>query len=266
MRRAVRPALVLTLLVAAVGVLRTSAAPPPQLLALLRDALAAPQATLDQGGLEAAMLAAVALAAWAVVCWLTLAVLLTLLGSAPGRAGRCGGVAARLLVPATARRVAAAALGVGMLAGLAGVAHASPPPSPPSPPPVADLDLDWPMGGATRGAPASPGPSAPPARPPGVAQEADAGAAPSGAAPSSAAPSGAAPSRAQAAVVVRPGDCLWSISARRLPGHATPSRIAQAWPAWWQANRAVIGDDPDLIQPGQRLLPPGTTQSDRRTS
>jgi hypothetical protein len=76
-----------------------------------------------------------------------------------------------------------------------------------------------------------------------------------------------APTRPDAVVVVQPGDSLWTIAARHLemrqPGRA-PSRaeIAAAWPAWWQANRAAIGTDPNVIRPGQHLtVPPTTTPS-----
>ncbi len=61
---------------------------------------------------------------------------------------------------------------------------------------------------------------------------------------------------APAAVVVQAGDSLWAIAARDLGASATPSRIARAWPQWWQANRAVLGDDPDLIHPGTSLTAP----------
>jgi nucleoid-associated protein YgaU len=58
---------------------------------------------------------------------------------------------------------------------------------------------------------------------------------------------------------VRPGDSLWTIAEAHLPpGSGAPS-IAEAWPRWWQANRHVIGDDPGLILPGQRLRAPGST-------
>jgi nucleoid-associated protein YgaU len=57
-------------------------------------------------------------------------------------------------------------------------------------------------------------------------------------------------------VVVQPGDSLWRIAAEHLPGHPTPKRIARAWPRWYAANRAVIGDDPNLIVPGQHLHTP----------
>lgn len=57
-------------------------------------------------------------------------------------------------------------------------------------------------------------------------------------------------------VVVRPGDTLWDIAARSLPGQPTAADIAAAWPRWYAANRAVIGPDPNVIHPGQRLHAP----------
>ena len=58
------------------------------------------------------------------------------------------------------------------------------------------------------------------------------------------------------AVVVRPGDTLWAIAAHSLPVTATNAEIADACARWHDANRDVIGDDPDLIFPRQRLTPP----------
>lgn len=59
--------------------------------------------------------------------------------------------------------------------------------------------------------------------------------------------------------VVRPGESLWSI-AEATSAAADP---AQRWRAIWSANRDVIGDDPDLILPGQRLrLPDDDTATD----
>lgn len=57
---------------------------------------------------------------------------------------------------------------------------------------------------------------------------------------------------------VRPGDSLWSIAARELGPHATPARIAATWPRLYAANRRAIGANPDLIHPGQQLVPPAT--------
>jgi len=66
--------------------------------------------------------------------------------------------------------------------------------------------------------------------------------------------------RKQEAVTVQHGDCLWDIAGRRL-AHPTSARIATAWPQWWRTNRGVIGADPDLVHPGQRLRPPSSTWS-----
>ena len=57
-------------------------------------------------------------------------------------------------------------------------------------------------------------------------------------------------------VVVLRGDTLWSIAAHHLGPAATSADIEAEWPRWLAANLEVIGDDPDLILPGQRLSPP----------
>ena len=63
-------------------------------------------------------------------------------------------------------------------------------------------------------------------------------------------------------VVVRRGDSLWSITGRYLGPSATADEIAREWPRWHEANRDVIGADPDLIQPGQVLRPPTPSRGD----
>jgi LysM repeat protein len=62
-----------------------------------------------------------------------------------------------------------------------------------------------------------------------------------------AAPSATSP--ALSAVEVAPGDTLWDIAAQRL-GAAT------SWPAIYALNRDLIGPDPGVITPGQRLVLP----------
>ena len=57
-------------------------------------------------------------------------------------------------------------------------------------------------------------------------------------------------------VVVHRGDTLWDIAARHLGPHATDQDVAEAWPRWYALNREVVGDDPDHILPGQRLVVP----------
>ena len=69
-------------------------------------------------------------------------------------------------------------------------------------------------------------------------------------------PAAAPPAADPAAVVVRRGDTLWAIAARSLPPGASAADIAHACGQWHAANRDVIGDDPNLIFPMQRLAPP----------
>jgi nucleoid-associated protein YgaU len=62
--------------------------------------------------------------------------------------------------------------------------------------------------------------------------------------------------RATTTYVVRRGDCLWSIAQSRLRD-ASAVQIDRAWRRIYDANRAAIGDDPNLIRPGLVLeLPP----------
>ena len=61
----------------------------------------------------------------------------------------------------------------------------------------------------------------------------------------------------ETAVEVAPGDALWDIAAHRLGAGAS-------WPAIYALNRDVIGPDPGVIRPGQRLvLPSGSTGGSR---
>lgn len=63
-----------------------------------------------------------------------------------------------------------------------------------------------------------------------------------------------------APVTVVAGDSLWSIAARGLGGSpASDADVALEWPRWYQANRAVVGDNPDVLLPGQVLRPPSTS-------
>ncbi|KAE8763935.1 LysM peptidoglycan-binding domain-containing protein [Georgenia thermotolerans] len=94
----------------------------------------------------------------------------------------------------------------------------------------------------TAGPPESPTPAAPGARP--------------SPAPPSVAPSPPAPAAPTDRHVVTAGESLWAIAADHLPDSATDAEIAAVWPRWYRANAAVIGGDPDLIQPGQLLQAP----------
>lgn len=62
-------------------------------------------------------------------------------------------------------------------------------------------------------------------------------------------------------VVVQPGDSLWGITARHLGPATSDAKVAEVWPQWYAANRTVIGENPELLQPGQILHPPTGTSA-----
>ena len=57
-------------------------------------------------------------------------------------------------------------------------------------------------------------------------------------------------------LVVRPGDSLWRIAEQRLHSSASAKEVAALVHRLHHRNREVIGPDPDLIRPGQRLAVP----------
>ncbi|MGY1735146.1 hypothetical protein [Geodermatophilus sp. SYSU D00684] len=184
------------------------------------------QAVVDTAGPEALLPHAVAVVAWAVWAWGALGLVLTALSALPGLAGAAAGVLLRRVVPASGRRAAALALGVGLATApvLSGCAAAGP------------------VVVATAGAPA------PPAVPDWPAPV-----------PAPAVPDWPAAPALGEHVVLR-GECLWTIAAADLrartgaepPDAATAAAVGR----WWAANAAVIGPDPDLLLPGQVLRPP----------
>lgn len=115
---------------------------------------------------------------------------------------------------------------------------------------------------ATAPPPAPPGNPAttPPAGAPGVTTTPTPEAAPVMNAP--AVPPAASDSAGR--VTVRPGDSLWRIAAGFLGPDATDAEIDNAWRAWYFVNRQIIGDDPDVIAPGQDLMAPGDAGQVRR--
>ncbi len=222
--------------------------------------------------------------ALAIAGWLVLGTVLEVLARVPGRVGRAAQVWADRLTPALARRVAAFVLGVGVgVAGGPSQAVASPRPSttaasvadpgfvptqsapgvsvpdpgfspaPPSPTfsPAADPRPPRP---SPRQPPrvSHPEPTAPGFTPtaPRVRPQADPGLLGGRVAPST-----------DREVVVHRGDTLWSIAAHHLGAQASDAEIARAWPRWFDLNRDLIGDDPDLILPGQILRVPGADQT-----
>ena len=196
------------------------------------------QRAVDTAGAETVLLAGVAALAWAVWLWGVLGLTLTSLSALPGSAGTLAGALTRCLLPAGARRAAALALGVGLVTGGPLLTGCAVPPGAP-PPAVA-------VAAAQDPAAPPPGPVADwPAPPP---------------APRGPAPVPDWPAAIDDAHVVMRGECLWDIAAadlvRRSGARPTDGEVAAAVDAWWHANAAVIGPDPDLLLPGQVLRPP----------
>lgn len=67
--------------------------------------------------------------------------------------------------------------------------------------------------------------------------------------------------RAATTVTVTSGDTLWGIAADHLPDRSSAADIADSCARWYAANRRAVGPDPDLILPGQILTPPTTDQA-----
>lgn len=57
-------------------------------------------------------------------------------------------------------------------------------------------------------------------------------------------------------IAVHAGDTLWDIAARYLGEGASDVDIALEWPRWFEANRALIGPNPNVLRPGQILQAP----------
>ncbi|KQZ75038.1 LysM peptidoglycan-binding domain-containing protein [Nocardioides sp. Root151] len=79
-------------------------------------------------------------------------------------------------------------------------------------------------------------------------------------------PATAGATSAPGAVRVRAGDSLWSIAEGSLGHDADDASIDARWRQIWQANREVVGADPDLIHPGTRLRLPRSRASAVRAS
>lgn len=62
---------------------------------------------------------------------------------------------------------------------------------------------------------------------------------------------------AEHTITVRPGDSLWRIAGRLLPG-ADDVELVAAMRSLHTHNRGILGPDPDLLHPGQRLRLPDT--------
>jgi hypothetical protein len=210
------------------------------------------QRVIDTSGPETLLLTAVAAGAWLAWGWGALGLVLTALSALPGLVGPAADAVLRRLLPASGRRAAALALGVGLAAApaLTGCTTAAP-----APVVVLAADTEAP---AVPDWPAVPSPAVPsPAVPPPAAPP-----------PAAPAPAGSVradipdwPAPAPGDHVILRGDCLWAIAEADLRARTglepTDAQVATAVERWHTANAAVIGDDPDLLLPGQVLRPPG---------
>ncbi len=244
---------------------------------------------------DAAMLLLASVAVWLLLLWAFIAAGAALTSRLPGSVGRHGRTVLARVAPAAARRVLLAAVGASMVTGVAAcgtgpAAATSAGPGAPSAdsagtaqiddsrvdrswvtagqtgswitvegsavhlrpaagavtaPPLGTLDIDWPTLAPARSSTtvrvAADGPAATGDGNPDAPVDIDW-------------PTARTP--AAGAVVVVRGDSLWSIAARHLAPEATPDDIDRAWRRWFSANAAVIGINPNLILPGQILLPP----------
>jgi hypothetical protein len=249
---------------------------------LLSRDLSKPRDWVGRVGADSAAITLTSALMWLAACWLSCGLLAAAASTLPGKIGRLGTAVSVRLMPAALRRVVIGAAGVSLLLSpaqaLAEGASSTTPPTPAAtetaPPATVTWPLDqssvvpipsgssaedeikWPTDVAqsivnsspseTTPTPSSANP--PVARPPVLATIT---------VPVRSAPAGA---RLQAPqVTVQPGDSLWLIAAHRLGPDATYAQIAAEWPAWYGANRPVVGDNPNLLLPGQHLSTPDTS-------
>ncbi|MCW2492599.1 MAG: LysM peptidoglycan-binding protein [Frankiales bacterium] len=211
----------------------------------LSRGLQAPHAWVSRAGADQAALALVTAALWLTAAWLALGLAATLAGRCPGRFGRGSHILASRVAPRTLRRIVIGAAGASILLGSSS-ALAAPGPTPPTSTVVATTSertppippVPWPTStgsGSIAPLPVAVVPLPPPDAKPGrrAAQPAQ-----------------------ESRVTVAAGQSLWLIAAHRLGPTASDQQVATEWPRWYRANRGVIGADPGLIRPGQRLTVP----------
>ncbi|MEP6463368.1 MAG: hypothetical protein ABJC62_08135 [Frankiaceae bacterium] len=195
------------------------------------------------------------LSGWLCLCWLASAALFAALGELPGFLGvLCRRIADRI-TPAILRRAIEGLLGTALASGAVAAAlpaDAATPTHSAAVQAVGTAALRW--APHAQGQPVSAMPDGWPDvdRPHSSSSESRQ---PPGPHKSRTAAAPAVAS-AGAAVTVRGGDTLWAIARRGLGGFPTQAEVATAWPRWYAANRAVIGPNPDVLQPGDVLRDP----------
>lgn len=200
--------------------------------------------------------------------WMLLGSVAALAGVAAVRRGRTGRTAEAVVgswAPGIVRRLARGAVGAGLGAGLVltpGAALADEAPPPDAAPPVV-LELGWESTAQSAEA-VDPGPVTPAdlAEPTDTAEpeepepEPDSTDSAEEVSPTVSGAQRTSHQNGPDEVVVVRGDTLWDIARRDLPDDASAVDVLRAVTAWHDTNRDVIGDDPDVILPGQVLRAP----------
>lgn len=180
-------------------------------------------------------------ALWLAAGWLAIGLAAIMLGALPGRGGSVARAIATSVMPRAIRTVLVAvtttSVSLSAATGTAAATGSHGTPVPPGRP--AATSPAWPIQPTQPTQPALPALPTQPAPPSAPAGQPSAGSTATG-----------------EQVLVRPGDSLWLIAARHLRAGASGTEIAALWPRWFADNRTVIGDDPNLLHPGTKLVNP----------
>ena len=210
-------------------------------LSTARDALTALAAAGPASPADG-ILVMVALVGVVLSLWVGLGMALSALSALPGALGQASTRLADRMAPAVVRKVVAFVLGTALTAALvpgtavAGSAH-------PTPRQAVVTSAQYAVGVLAHVAETI-----------HTSEDGDAAPGPSWSPDRRALPANGAGGPGE--IVVHRGDNLWSIAARHLGPTATTTEISAEWHRWFAANRHVIGDDANLITPGQVLRPP----------
>jgi hypothetical protein len=230
--------------------------------------LTAPHGWVARVGADRAAATVGSAALWCLALWLGIGLAALLVTTVPGRTGHRAAQIARRVLPAALLRVVAGLAGLSVLIApvAAGAKAARQVPGTASAGRAMALQAPgWPTdpGAVPRARVGWPTDEPPTAHPPATPARLPTPSPPTAPAPrahnddhSGGADVRPEPPAPDNSVLVRPGDSLWLIAARRLGPDASEAAIAQAWPRWYAANAQAIGTDPSLIRPGEVLAPP----------
>jgi resuscitation-promoting factor RpfA len=209
----------------------------------LSRGIAAPHGWVSRAGTDAAVGMVAGALLWLTALWLMLGLLVTLASRLAGRPDGLLEALSRRITPALIRRLVTTATGASLVFTPTTAIGA----------PMAPRALLTTIGAAMPGSPT--GPSVTSSRAAETAPSLPLETTPLLPAESTPGPP-LDPAPPAGTVLVKPGDSLWRITAQRLGPSATDGQIAVGWPYWYWANRQVIGRDPNLLRPGERLAVP----------